>query len=164
MGRSKLMRIILIAGSLWIIVGVSLMTWMLSTADDRSVISVSLNEGDSKPIKFDALSLVPGDECEYAVKLVKGGADRFDLKFDFVETGDGTLKNYARVKIVVRGNAVYDELLADTLGNENILLPVDFSEERNTEFQIVYYLPIDIGNEAKNAEAMFGLVLTASNE
>ena len=52
MGRSKLMRIILIAGSLWIIVGVSLMTWMLSTADDRSVISVSLNEGDSKPIKF----------------------------------------------------------------------------------------------------------------
>ena len=39
-----------------------------------------------------------------------------------------------------------------------------FGEDKNTEFQIVYYLPIDVGNEAKNAEALFGLMLTASNE
>jgi hypothetical protein len=29
---------------------------------------------------------------------------------------------------------------------------------------MVYYLPVDIGNEAKNAEAVFELLLTASNE
>ena len=140
------------------------MTWMLATADERSVISVSLNAGESKPVKFDALSMVPGDECEYEVKLVKGGAKKFDLTFDFIETGDGALKDYARVKIIVRDNVVYDDLLANTLENENILLSVDFSENKNTEFQIVYYLPIDVGNEAKNAEAMFGLMLTARNE
>lgn len=164
MTKSRFMRIALIAASVLIIVGVSLMTWMLATADDRNVIKVSLDEGDSKPVRFEALSLVPGDECEYSVKLVKDGADKFDLKFDFVETGDGTLKNYARVKIVVNGNVVHDELLADALENENILLSVDFGEDKNTEFQIVYYLPLDVGNEAKNAEALFGLMLTASNE
>lgn len=164
MFKSRLMRIILIVGSLLIIVGVSLMTWMLTTEDERNVIRVSLSEGDSKPVRFEALSLVPGDECEYAVKLVKGGANKFDLKFDFIETGDGALKDYARVKIIVKDNIVYDDLLANALENENILLSVDFGEDINTEFRIVYYLPLDVGNDAKNAEALFGLMLTASNE
>ena len=110
------------------------------------------------------LCLIPGDECEYGVKLAKGGANKYDLRFDFVETGDGALKSYARVKIIVKGNTVYDALLADALDNENILLSVDFGEDINTEFQVIYYLPIDVGNEAKNAEAKFGLMLTASNE
>ena len=164
MQKSKLMQIILIVGSILIIVGVSLMTWMLATEDDRNVIRVQIDEGESKPVNFEALTMVPGDECEYSVKLVKGGTNKFDLKFDFVETGDGTLKNYARVKIIVRDNVVYDDLLVNTLENKNILLSVDFGEDKNTEFQIVYYLPIDVGNEAKNAEALFGLMLTASNE
>lgn len=164
MQKSKLMQIILIVGSILIIVGVSLMTWMLATEDDRNVIRVQIDEGESKPVKFEALTMVPGDECEYSVKLVKGGTNKFDLKFDFVETGDGTLKNYARVKIIVRDNVVYDDLLVNTLENKNILLSVDFGEDKNTEFQIVYYLPIDVGNEAKNAEALFGLMLTASIE
>ena len=33
-----------------------------------------------------------------------------------------------------------------------------------TPFEIVYYLPIDVGNEAKNAVAVFELHLTAYNE
>ncbi len=164
MFKSKLMRIILIAGSVLIIVGVSLMTWMLATEDERNVIRVSMDEGDSKPIKFEALSLVPGDECEYTVKLVKGGVDKFILNFDFVETGDGTLKNYARVKIIAHDNVVYDDLLANALENNDILLSVDLDEDINDELRIVYYLPIDVGNEAKNAEALFGLILTAGNE
>jgi hypothetical protein len=59
---------------------------------------------------------------------------------------------------------VYDDLLVNTLEDKNILFSVDFREDKNTEFRIVYYLPIDVGNEAKNAEALFGLMLKASNE
>lgn len=164
MPKSKLMRIMLIAASALMIVGVSLMTWMLATDDERNVIKVSIDEGESKPIKFEALSLVPGGECEYTVKLAKSRVDKFDLNFDFVETGDGALKNYARVKIIVHDNVVYDDLLASTLENKNIRLSVDLDEDKNNEFRIVYYLPLDVGNEAKNAEALFGLILTASNE
>ena len=164
MPKSNLMRIILIVGSIFIIVGVSLMTWMLTTEDERNVIKVSVDEGKSETVKFDALSLVPGDECEYTVKLKKGGADKFDMKFDFVETVDGVLKDYARVKIIVQDTVVYDDLLANTFENENIVLPVDFGVDKNTEFKILYYLPLEVGNEAKNAEALFELILTASNE
>ena len=68
------------------------------------------------------------------------------------------------MKIVANGEVISDELLADAFEKEKIVLPVDFDEGENTELKIVYYLPLDVGNEAKNAEAVFELLLTASNE
>lgn len=164
MPKSKLTRIILIAGSVLIIVGVSLMGWMLATEDERSVIEVQLENGKTQSVEFENLSLVPGEECEYTIKLEKSRADKYDLNLDFVEIEEKTLKNYARVKIIANGEVVCDELLATVFENEDIVLPVDFGEDKNTELKIVYYLPIEIGNEAKKAEAIFELLLTASNE
>ena len=46
--------------------------------------------------------------------------------------------------------------------DEKITLSVDFAAEKNAELKIVYYLPLDVGNEAKNAEGMFELQFTAS--
>jgi hypothetical protein len=157
------MRIILVVASLMIIVGVILMMWVLMTRDDRNVINVSLIDGNA-PVKFEELSLVPGDECSYTIKLAKASSDKFDLRLDFVRTGDGTLEDHARVKIVTQGDVVYDDLLADAIENATIHFAVDFEQNQNTEFQIVYYLPLDVGNEAKNAEAKFELILSASNE
>ncbi len=164
MPKSRLMRIILIVGSILIIVGVSLMTWMLATEEDRDAISVQLDNGKTQSVKFENLSLVPGQECEYTIKLEKVSMDECDLSLDFVETKEGSLKNFARVKILSNGDTVCDKLLADILEGEDIILPVDFSEDKNTELQILYYLPIEVGNEAKKAEAVFELRLTASNE
>lgn len=164
MPKSKLTRIILIAGSVLIIVGVSLMGWMLATEDERSVIEVQLENGKTQSVEFENLSLVPCEECEYTIKLEKSRADKYDLNLDFVEIEEKTLKNYARVKIIANGEVVCDELLATVFENEDIVLPVDFGEDKNTELKIVYYLPIEIGNEAKKAEAIFELLLTASNE
>ena len=164
MPKSKLMRIILIAGSVLIVVGVSLMGWMLSTEDERGVIEIKLEDGKTESLAFEDLTLVPGEECEYTIQLEKTSASKYDLELDFVETEEKTLKNYARVKIVANGNVISDELLADAFENEKIFLHVDFDEGKNTELKIVYYLPIEIGNEAKNTEAAFDLLLTASNE
>ena len=164
MTKSKTLRTILIVACIMILVGVFVLAWMLMTAEERNVIRVSLEMGDSKPVVFEALDLVPGDSRGYEIRLVKEGSDKYDLRIDFVETGDGTLKNYARVKIIAHGEAVYDDLLANALESESIVLAVDFKEKQNTEFQVVYYLPPDVGNEAKNAEAKVGLLLTASNE
>ena len=75
-----------------------------------------------------------------------------------------TLKNFARVKIISNGETVHDELLASAFDSEDLKLTVNFAKKRNTELSIVYYLPIEVGNEAKNAEADFEIHLTASNE
>ena len=161
---SKAIRILLVAGSALIIVGALLMWWMLATEDDRTVIKVQLDEGQTQSVKFEDLSLTPGESCEYTIDLKKASADNYDLKLDFVETEEKTLKNFAFVKIIVNDEVVCDELLATVFENEEIVIPVDFSESKSTELKIVYYLPIEVGNEAKNEEAFFDLILTASNE
>ena len=49
-------------------------------------------------------------------------------------------------------------------GTVGIMVPVNFKEKTNTEFNVVYYMPEEVGNEAQNAAARFELKLTASNE
>ena len=89
---------------------------------------------------------------------------QYDLSLDFIETEEKTLKHFARVQIVANGDVVCDELLATVFEDEDIILPIDFTEDnKSIELKIVYYLPIEIGNEAKNAEAVFELLLTANN-
>lgn len=164
MPKSKLMRVILSAGSALIIAGVIMMGWMRATEDDRRTIEVQMEDGETQSVEFKNLSLVPGEECEYTIKLENSGFGKYDLNLAFVETEEKTLKNFARVKIMAKGEVLCDELLATVFENRDIVLPVDFGEDKNTELRIVYYLPIEVGNEAKNAEAIFELLLTANNE
>ena len=164
MTKSTIMRIVLAVGSVLIIVGVSLMGWMFATQDERGVIEIKLENGESESLAFEDLTLVPGEECEYIIQLKKASASTYDLELDFKETEEKTLKNYARVKIFASGEVVCDELLADAFEKEKIVLSVDFDEGKNTELRVVYYLPVDVGNEAKRAEAVFELQLTASND
>ncbi len=157
----NMMRIILITGGALILIGVMLLGWMYSNKDAKSEIVVKLGEGETELVEFERLSLVPGEECTYTVRLKKSDVNQYKLKLDFVETEEGTLKNSARVKILSNGESVYDQLLATAFDSNGIFLHVDFAEEKNTELEIVYYLPLDVGNEAKNAEAMFELQFTA---
>ena len=164
MFKSNFMRIILVIGSIMIIVGVSLMAWMFATEESRNNIVVDISGDGVETIKFEALGLVPGEQCEYTVQLKGENAKEYDLSFDFVEVKEGTLKDFARVQIISGEEVVYDELLADAIEKVDLSLPVDFHEDKNTVLTIVYYMPVEVGNEAKNAEALFELVLVASNE
>ena len=164
MSKSGWMRVILIAGSVLILVGVSLMIWMIQTEEERNVIEVRLEDGKTKSVHFDGLGLVPGDSCEYTIVLEAQSSKKYDLKLEFVETEEKTLKYYARVAILSGEELLYDELLVTAFEGDAIVLPVDFTEDMNTELTVVYYLPVTVGNEAKKAEAVFDLLITATNE
>lgn len=162
--RSSFMRVVLIVGCILILIAVTLTGWMLATEDERNVIVVELVKGETECIEFDSLALVPGEECGYTVRFKKAVGNEYTVTMDFTETEEKTLKNFARVKIISSGEVIYDELLATAFEDENLILPINFAEKKNTELDIVYYLPVDIGNEAKNAEAIFELYISASNE
>ena len=165
MARNIVLRILAIVGSLLVLVGVVLAGAELFREKNENVIEMDLSEGETETVKFEDLSLVPGEECKYSIKLGKhGGANKYDLFFDFVETKEGTLKQFVRVKLLADGKEVCDELLADIYNKEDIFIPVDLKKKENTDIKIVYYMPLEVGNEAKNAEAKFELRLTASNE
>lgn len=164
MTRSRIMQILLIMGSVLVIIGVNLVGWVTSTRDERNVIDVQLAEGETEKIEFENLGLIPGEECEYVLSLKKGEKNSYDLNLKFTELEEKTLKQFARVKIIFKDEILHDELLADVFEGDDIVVHVDFEKEKKTELKIVYYLPIDVGNEAKNAEAIFELLLTSKNK
>lgn len=150
------------SASVIMIVGVLLMANLLTTEEERNSINVHINESSEKTLEFKDLFLLPGESCEYTIKLNGERSKQYDLSFDFIDVEEEkTLKDFARVRIEAGGDVICDELLADAFESENIVASIDFENEKNTEILIVYYLPIDVGNEAKNAEAVFELRLTA---
>ena len=164
MHKNRRFHLLALSASILIITGVAIMIWSGSEANDRNVLKLSLQTGESQSVEFENLHLIPGESCEYTVRLKKGDTSKYDLELDFVEGEEKTLKNFAYVKILSGNEILYDELLAEAFESEKIVIPVDFGKDKHTEFDIIYYLPIDVGNEAKNAEAIFELELTATNE
>lgn len=162
MKKSIFVRAMMASASVIMIVGVLLMANLLTTEEERNSINVHINESSQKTLEFKDLCLLPGESCEYTIKLNGERSKQYDLSFDFIDVEEEkTLKDFARVRIDAGGDVICDELLADAFESEDIVASIDFENEKNTEILIVYYLPIDVGNEAKNAEAVFELRLTA---
>ena len=164
MAKRAFMRIVLVISSILIIIGILLMVQDMTSSDEVDEIEVRVNNNMAETLEFKDLALIPGESCEYTIKL-KGAATRqYILSLDFVEKGDQSLKDFAYVKMISGDEVIYDKLLADAFEDDDIAFDVDFSEYRNTELTIVYYLPMDVGNEAKNAEAIFNLEISAKYE
>ena len=162
MKKSIFVRAMMASASVIMIVGVLLMANLLTTEEERNSINVHINESSEKTLEFNDLCLLPGESCEYTIKLSGERSKQYDLSLAFTDVDEEkTLKDFVRVRIESGGETVSDELLADAFESEDIVLPIDFENGKNTEILIVYYLPIDVGNEAKNAEAFFELKLTA---
>ena len=168
MTKLKIMRAAFFVGSGLIIIGVILMALMLGTIQEANVIHVELEGDGTEALQYENLGLLPGTHCEYVIKMEQVSVEEYDLSLDFSEIVDpdetGTLKHYARVRIVTSDGAVCDELLETAFEADPIVLHVDFKEKKNTELTVTYYLPLEVGNEAKNAKTTFELLLTASSE
>lgn len=158
MTKSILAKIGIIAIGVLIAVGAVLLV-CIALSDGQDVIYLAPDDGKTHAVEFENLKLLPGERCEYTVTL-KGDLSDCGVLLDFEEKEDKTLKNFARVKISANGNTVCDELLADVFGADVISLAAD---GKQTELEIVFYIPEDVGNEAKNAEAVFELLITAGN-
>ena len=163
--RNNLMRVLLLFGSVLILVGVVLTGFLLATEEDSTVIEIYLEYNSSHTVEFEHLGLIPGWETRYQLEFLQTRVDRYDLYVDFIpKDGGGELAKYARVKILSGETEVYDELLADAFRHPSLILPVDFGTGANTSLTVVYYLPEDVGNEAKLAEAFFEVRFSAGTK
>ena len=164
MNHKRIIQIAVFVIGVLLIGGAILLGWLVATEDERNVMKVDLESEVAKPIRFESLHLIPGESCEYTVTLSGERTKDYDVHLDFIETEDKKLKEYARVKVVANGEVVCDELLARAFERDDIGLSVNFEKEKNIELTVTFYLPLEIGNEAKNAEAKFDLLITAGNE
>lgn len=156
-------RLILVVISLMILVGAYEMVEAWRRKKDETIM-IDLNAIKPEAVQFNSLSLVPGGQCEYRICLNGTPTERYNVHFDFIETEEKTLKNFARVKILSDDEVLYDDLLASAFEAEDFVFKANFFFKDDIELVIVYYLPAEVGNEAKNAEAAFELLITATNE
>ena len=158
MNRGKLMRIILAVIAALILVGVVLMAWSWWTRNNRQVIRIDLDDR-IEPVAFENLCLIPGDSCTYTIRLTGDAAKKYDLHLSFEETQEKNLKNFACIRIESNGQVLCDELMATVFAGEGIDLSVALNRGQQQDLIITYYMPIEVGNEAQNAEAFFDLLV-----
>lgn len=164
MKKTNWMRIVLIVMSAFLLTSAALVGWISRKYGEDNVIDVSVGEDTVQTVEFHNLCLLPGEQCSYTLSLSSKKAEQYNLTLQFVETEEKTLKHYAYVRIEADGQILCDQLLAEAFEGETMVLPVDFSQNRNTELNITYYMPIEVGNEAENAEAIFELRIVAGNK
>lgn len=162
MTKRKLINITLIVMSVIMLIGVAL-TIYFSTSD-RYVIKISIEPDQTKAIRFEELSLHPGESCEYVLSLSSEYAEVYRLVLCFEDQDPTlTLKNYVYVRMEKDGEVLCDIRLSGAFEQKSIECVADFTDNKKDDVRIIYYIPEDVGNEAQNAEADFKLLVMGTN-
>ena len=132
---------------------------------ENDIIYVKVEEEiTKKEVVFKKLSLSPGDSCQYTLLFEREEVTGYDVTFKFEETKEMDFKNYVHVKMEANGTVFYDKLLAEAFEDEEVHLRVDPAKTGSGDIHIIYYLPMDIGNEAQSAKSTFKLLVTAVSQ
>ena len=161
--KSKFMLVNLIVIIILIIIGIILMLNMC-TPTGRNVIDIDVEGDEVYDLKFENLCLIPGDSSEYKVILRSSEKAKYRMSFAFDELEEGNLKLFARVKMEMGDEVIYDELLSTAFEDGAVDFTVDLTKKKSDNVIITYYMPLEVGNEAKSAEASFELHVTATKE
>ena len=157
----RLKYVLPIVAVVLLLVGVAILTTVLLATNDEFVKDVSLKENDitRESLEFSANGLNPGDVREYTINLKGKSAGTYALSFDFVEVGNGALKNFVDVALQY-GDKTFNYKLAELLDGK----PVSFNCRiggGTTVIKVIYSMSQDTGNEAQRTSTDFTVNLTA---
>ncbi len=160
---------IVLTACLLVIIGAAGFTgylmWYAENRDDA--IQVGL-DGDGEVVEFRDLEMHPGDSAEFDLAITHEVEGECQLTLDFIDSAPAevtnNLKEYIKVIIIFNGEKIYEEDLTKAIDAE--LAPIDcvLDEKEPVEMKIIYLMPIEVGNEAENAEAFIDLAIKVSNE
>lgn len=150
-----------------LIIILGFVVWMIvnNFSDDKEVDFDA--EGFHETVSIEGLALVPGDERDYSFKLKCRDKGEYQVGLRMVEKpeGDGGLKEFINVKIVLDDKVLYEGSLKEVLLGEAVIYgePVSFSRE-SVDLVITYAMPIEVGNEAMGTFADFDMTLMVSEK
>lgn len=158
-------RVILIALSFTILIGISIMWYFLSLSNDSDSLQLEIRVNGQKTIRFDGLALIPGEEREYEASLRSDIPGDYVLLLDFVEDGENnTLKQFAYARIKIGDEVICDERLSELFDGDLIEISTYLSKKVGCDIKITYYMPAEVGNEAENATADFKIIISSAKE
>lgn len=165
-GRMKTVKDILGIIAIGIMAGIIIyecfFIWNLfNSSNGNHTVKVEIENGEGETVPFEKLGLVPGDSVTYDLYLSTTDGPTKSVYLEFYEVQDSPLKDFVRVRILVNDEELCDELLGDLMDSGKIDFNMDLSVGDECKVTLVYYMPIEVGNEAANAEAWFDLCITA---
>ena len=162
----KIKLALLSATSILLVVGIILLTYALKTpSSGNDAIYVDFSDKEEDVISFDSLALVPGDSCTYTVYLRTGFTDTYNVTLAFVAGETTTLGKDVCARVAAEdGTVLCDAPLATLFTIEAFDFSCELADGKDYALTVTYYMSEDVGNEAKNAEVIFDLKVTASNE
>ena len=164
MNSKTLLRTILLAAGV-LILALSIIGIVYVSRDNRqNVIKIDFTDSNEKLIEFNSLSMAPGEEYDYFLRLTSEVEDDFEIAMKFTESDGLILKDYVYVRIECDGEVFCDKLLADLFKNDIVRFDCQLKKKDACEIKVVYYIPEDVGNEIENSSADFDLLISISNE
>lgn len=165
MSKKRITNIILGSLITLVVIGIALIIWMLLNPIFRNnVIKVDVEDNGQKIVEFESLNIIPGSIEEYKIKLQTEVASTYEITLDFIEEEDLGLKEFVYVKIQMGDNVLCDKLLKDVFEEETITFECEMELRKKYDINITYYMLENVGNEAKNTQSTFDLVICATNK
>ena len=164
--KSKLTLASAAVMAVMIVIAILLLTYVIKAPDSgNDVITVTVENGGEEWLSFENLSLLPGESCAYTVSLLSGYADGYDVDLTFVAGEETALGSNVYVRVVTEdGRTLCDASLTELFDGGTLIFSCALSGGEGYDLTVTYYMPPEVGNEAKNAEVIFDLRITASNE
>ncbi len=125
--------------------------------------NITISEkGETKELlKFESLSLIPGESVGYNVNLQSSLNSDFVITLDFVNTKSGGLEKYMMVETSINGDKRTFSMLSLFEGLD-IVYNAELFADNQLEFR--FYMPDTIGNEAQGKFVDFDVNLIVTNE
>lgn len=165
MNKNRITNIIFGSLVALVVIGIALIIWMLLNPILRNnVIRVDVEDNGEKIVAFERLNIIPGDVEEYTIKLKSEVSCTYEINFGFQELENKGLKDHVYIKIQMDDEVLCDKLLKDVFEDEAITFECTMKRKKRYDIKVTYYMLETVGNEAKNMESTFNLVISATNK
>lgn len=108
-------------------------------------------------ITISNLNIEPGTSKTSFIKFKCQVAGNYNIKLDLEEKGIGYLKKYLTITIKKDGKIYYQDSLEDALKNNDIYVTKEFAKDEEVQLDIIYTMPLDVGNEAQGSSVDFDI-------
>ena len=161
--RDKIITWVMAFLCLLCLIAVGITIYMIASGKGDYFFSIRIDDQEDM-LEFEGIGLVPGEELEYTVELDGRLNNVSHLDFRFVAEEEQPLAEYVYAKVYIDGELKCDELLSALLQKSKTVIECSLSKGESRELKIIYYMPIDVGDEAKRTEATFALYVKMSRD
>ena len=162
--RHKAINIMLIAVSIFVLVGSSVTAYLLTQSEESQTLTLDLHDGMREELSFEDLCMVPGEEVGYDIRLEPEISGDYELSFEFTPGKETALAPFLFARVELGGERITELPITELFLSEPLTVTAETESGNPLLLKIVYTMPSDVGNEAQAATLDFVLEITASSE